>query len=349
MRYSLETTLSSEGTEGVALEPSRRAIASAVPRTEILFEPVRDGYGWRLALVFGNHAPGGICPYYARELCYHCDIGAGEGAAFDVETNRRRLDWFREYYRRRLDSIGHLVVYNSGSVLNPREMPPELLDDILRFARLLPAIRVVSFDSREAYIKSEVLKHVLSVVGDGIVARPILGIESADDRARNDVLRKVMPRAAIMRTFRDVGKLATESGRNRIGLDINIVIAGPGTTIETAVEDAARTAELALSAGAQHGVNVDLNLHPYYSGARGAVRFPDHRRCSIETTARAAAAIALVVRSMRALSGIFIGWQDEAHDLEQEQRSVELEQARSAFDQFNQTNDPTIFPESWLT
>ncbi|HEV3417751.1 MAG TPA: hypothetical protein VG056_13080, partial [Pirellulales bacterium] len=319
------------------------------PRPEVLFEPVRDRYGWRLALVFGNHAPDGICPYYAGELCHHCDIGAGEGAAFDLTTNRRRLAWFRDYYRRCLDSIGHLVLYNSGSVLNPREMPPELLDDVLGFARVLPAVRVVSLDSREAYIKNDTLRHILSVVGEGTTLRPILGIESGNDRIRNDVLRKAMPRAAIMRTFRDLGTLAKEYGPNRIGLDINIVIAGPGTTTLTAVDDAVGTAELALSAGAEHGVHVDLNLHPYYIGARAAVRFPDHRRCSIETTAQAAAAIALVVRSMRAPSGIFIGWQDEAHDLEQERRSFELKQARSAFDRFNQTNDPIAFPESWLT
>ena len=158
-----------------------------------------------------------------------------------------------------------------------------------------------------------------------------------------------MPRAAIMRTFRALGALATEYGPNRIGLDINIVIAGPGTTLETAVDDAIHTAELALVAGDQHGVSVELNLHPYYSGARGSVRFPDHRRCSIQTTAQAAAAIVRVVRSMQVQSGIFIGWQDEAHDLEQEQRSSELNQARSAFDRFNQTNDPAVFLESWLT
>jgi hypothetical protein len=344
-----ETTLSGDRTDGLALEPVRSRIAGAVPRQEVLFEPVHDRYGWRLALVFGNHAPSGICPYYTGELCYHCDIGAGEGVAFDVATNAQRLDWFRDYYRRHLGSVGHLVIYNSGSVLNPREMPREVLDEILGFARSIPAVRVVSLDSREAHINIETLKRVLSVVGEGIMVRPILGVESADDRIRNEVLRKAMPRAAIMRVFRDLGTLAAEYGGDRIGLDINIVIAGPGTTIETEVDDALRTAELALSAGAQHGVSVDLNLHPYYIGARGSARFPDHRRCSIATTARAAARIALAVRSMGGDSTIFIGWQDEAHDLDQEQRAFELKHARSVFDCFNQTNDPAVFLESWLT
>ena len=38
-------------------------LASTIPRvappSASLFEPVRDRYGWRLSLVFGNHAPNG--------------------------------------------------------------------------------------------------------------------------------------------------------------------------------------------------------------------------------------------------------------------------------------------------
>ena len=37
----------------------------ARPADRLLFAPTRDRYGVRLALVFGNHAPGGQCPYYA--------------------------------------------------------------------------------------------------------------------------------------------------------------------------------------------------------------------------------------------------------------------------------------------
>src|SRR5262249_22948617 len=147
-----------------------------------------------------------------------------------------------------------------------------------------------------------------------------------------------MPRRAIERVFRDLGALAARHGTDRVGVDVNVVIGAPGTTDETAVLDATLTAEFALAQGSQHGVNVDLNLHPYYTGARGLARFTLHRRCSIETTARAASQIAELVRSMGACCRIFIGWQDEAHDAEPEQRALELDRARFAFDRFNQTN-----------
>jgi hypothetical protein len=307
-----------------------------------LFEPVRDRYGWRLALVFGNHAAGGACPYYAADRCFHCDIGAGEGAAFDRSANGRRLALFRAIYERDLTSISHLVLYNSGSILNSREMPPELLGEILAFARSLPAVCVVSLDSREAYIRPAILTRILSVAGEVIVVRPILGIETADDRLRNEVLQKAMPRSAIDRVFRDLAAVAAECGHSRIGLDVNIVIAGPGTTASTSVTDALATARFALELGARYGVNVDLNLHPYYVGTRGHARFPDHPRCSLATAFKAASEITELVRSMATDSAVFLGLQDEGLDRDGQERVRELSDARAALDQFNQTNDPEI-------
>jgi hypothetical protein len=311
-----------------------------VPRAESLFEPVRDRYGWRLALVFGNHAPGGLCPYVAAQRCFHCDIGSGEGVAFDRATNQERLAFFRDHYQQCLASIDHLVLYNSGSVLNPREMPPDLLEEILAFARSLPSVRVISLDSREAYIRPATMRRVLQSLGERHVVRPILGLETADDRIRNEVLQKAMPQSAIVRVFRDLRDVASEYGSGRVGLDVNIVIAGPGTTSETAVADAMATARFALSSGLEHGIKVDLNLHPYYAGRRGSERFAGHPRCSLVTAVRAISRIAELTHSMAAGSCLFIGWQDEGHDLKREQRTREIEQMRDAFDRFNQTNDP---------
>jgi hypothetical protein len=324
---------------------SEYADPGAVPPTESVFQPVCDRYGWRLALVFGNHAPGGLCPYYMGERCLHCDIGAGEGAAFDLVTNRRRLAWFQEYYCPHLASISHLVLYNSGSILNPLEMPPEFLDEIVAFASSLPTVAVISLDSREPFIKPSALKRILEVAPTKAAIRPILGIESSDDRIRNDVLRKGMSRTAINRVFNDLSRLAVEFGPSRIGLDVNIVIAGPGTSRETAIDDAVGTARFALTKGADHGIRVDLNLHPYYPGARGLGRFADHPRCSLATMIEVGTIIADLVRSEEAATAIFIGWNDEGHDAERRQREVEIAKAGAAFDRFNQTNDSRALDE----
>ena len=75
-------------------------------------------------------------------------------------------------------------------------------------------------------------------------------------------------------------------------------------------------------------MRVDLNLHPVlYWRARPRAFSRSRGRCSIATTAAAACEIAQLVRSTRAMTYVFIGWQDEGHDREQFERALELERA----------------------
>ncbi len=338
----------------MSAEPAdRHAPAYHIPKPESVFELVRDRYGQRLAIVLGNHAAGGFCPYYTQDRCLHCDIGAGEGVAFDLAMNHRRLAWFREFYRAYLDTLNHLVLYNSGSVLNPREMPVPLLDEIVPWACSLPAMRVISLDSREPFIKAGTLTRLIATVANAaarpIVIRPILGIESSDDHIRNEVLQKAMPQSAVERAFRVLKEVSAESGPQCIGLDANIVIAGPGTTSDTAVVDAVTTARDVLNMAERHHIAVDLNLHPYYPGMRSSAVFPHHLRCSLKTTGLVAVQIAELVRSRNQGSAIFIGWNDEGHDRQRHERCDELALAREVFDRFNATNDPSYLNELVLS
>lgn len=286
----------------------------ARPAPQHLFVPARDGYGPRLALVFGNHAPGGQCPYYAAGKCRHCDIGAGEGAAFTAELNRRRLAWFQEHYRQAVRETAHLVLYNSGSLLNRVEMPADVLDEILAWARSLPALRVVSLETREHVVTAEAVRRVADALGPRITGRLILGLETADDHLRDTVLVKRMPRTAVLRAVETMATVAAAVGPQRLGLTVNILVGGPGTSAHTAVEDAQATASFAVRAGHEAGLSVDLNLHPYYRSARGRTFFPAHPACPPETLAAAAAAIGQLAAASADPSMIFIGTNDEGHD-----------------------------------
>lgn len=319
------------------------AVPSAVPPTSSLFQPTADHYGLRLAFVFGNHAPGGFCPYYVGTRCHHCDIGVGEGTAFDIATNLRRLDWFRQHYATVWPQVSHLVLYNSGSVLNRQEMPLELIEQILEFAHSLPNLRVVSMDSREHFIQPDSLIHASQILGTAIAVRPILGLETSNEFIRNQLLEKQMPRLNILRAYAAIKSASAQLGPHRVGLDVNVVVAGPGTTVETAMTDAVETARFAFQAGRDFGVSVDLNIHPYYPSMRGQARFPGHERCSLSVLARSMAAICELRRTMAPTSNIFIGWHDEAHDQEPHRRATELTLAHQAFDQFNRTQDVRCF------
>ena len=277
----------------------------ARPADRLLFAPTHDRYGIRLALVFGNHAPGGRCPYYTAGKCRHCDIGAGEGVAFTSELNRQRLAWFQEHYRQVLPEVGHVVLYNSGSLLNPLEMPADLLDEILAWTRTLPGLRIVSLETREGVATQLTVRRVADAVGIGRTVRVILGMETSDDHLRNEVLAKEMPRAAVNRVIEAIRLVTGELGRERIGLTFNILIGGPGTTEQNALADALATAQFALGTSRGANVSVDLNLHPYYRGARGQLNFPAHPRCSAHTVALAASAIAELIGTLRPANRTF--------------------------------------------
>lgn len=314
---------------------------SVCPPPQSIFEPERDCYGWRLALVFGNHAADGECPYYAASRCHHCDIGKGEGAAFDRRQNLRRLRWFRNHYADILDGVNHLIYYNSGSVLNPREMSVDVLDELIAFARSLPALKVLSLDSREAYITEATIRRVANALGPDRTVRPIIGLETSDDHLRDEVLDKKMPRTAVYRAFETVGTVANELGPRRVGVDVNVLVGAPGTTRKTAVADAVETARFALDCGRQVGIPVDLNIHPYYPSRRGLAGFPQHPRCHPQIVAQAALEIVALCRSLSVTGAIFIGWHDEGHDQQPVQRAKALDPVRDCFGSFNSTQDPT--------
>ena len=305
------------------------------PPGESVFLPVSDGYGLRLALVFGNHAPEGRCPYYAANRCHHCDIGAGEGAAFDEATNLARLAWLLdEHHADVLKELAHVIIYNSGSTLNRRELPRVLLHRILERVGALPQLRLLSFDSREPYITTDVMLEIADRMGSCRV-RPIIGLETADDTLRNEVLQKAMPRAAVERAFDAVARAAETIGSQRTGVDVNVVIGGPGTDDASAVEDALQTARYVYGLGDQRGLAVDLNLHPYYPSQRSSAQFRDHPRCSLKTAARAVLAMAGERDALAPTSKLFIGWQDEGHDTQQRERNDELTAAKGLFRRFN--------------
>jgi hypothetical protein len=293
-------------------------------------------------LVFGNQAPGGQCPYYTAGQCHFCDIGSGEGVAATAESNRQRLAWFQQRYRSVLPQVAHLVLYNSGSILNSRELSGEVLVEILTWARSLPDLRVVSMETRESAVTEFSVRRVAEALGPGSMLRVILGLETSDDYRREQLLGKRMSRAAVQRAVEAIGLAASELAAERIGLTFNILIGGPGTTARTAVDDAVATADFALGLGEAAKLSVDLNLHPYYPSARGRLHFPDHPRCSPQTVANVALATGEKVSRRFPPTAIYIGIEDEGNDVESAQLGRGDQAARDAFAKFNQSQDTAV-------
>ena len=343
----------------------------AEPDANQLFRVENDSYGKRLALIFGNHAHGGECPFFTAARCHHCDIGMGEGAAFDLATNRQRLAWFQRRFQDEWASIAHLIIYNSGSVLNPVEFPFEFLQDVLAFARELPEVKGVSLDSRESFVTIPRIRQIVEGLREDQCTRIILGIESSDDHIRNTLLQKGMTRRGIQNAFDRVAEVASgceepagiDAGQpspgqpspgqpavrragvmpHRVGIDVNILVGGPGTTDQTAVTDSVNTAQFVLD---HCQIPVDFNIHPYYPSSRGLRRFPDHVRCPTAVLFESVDAIMDLCENHESRPQVFIGTNDEGHNTDSIGQIQTARSVGSLIRRFNATQERALLRDS---
>jgi hypothetical protein len=312
----------------------------AIPPANVLFPLTYDVRGLRLAIVLGNQAIGGTCPFAKARLCHHCDIGLGEGVRFSTELNLRRVEWLKNYYASVFPELSHLIIYNSGSTLNPVELSPEVIESLLSYVRTLPNLKVVSMDSRESFVTSSRVVQIASQLGLGRELRIILGVESADDKIRNGILEKRMSKRAIEFAVRAIASAREKLNGGQMtdiassGLSINVIIGGPGTSVATAIKDAVETCCYSVELAENYGLRVDLNLHPYYPSQRAMSRFPDHPRASLMLLCEA---IYAIVERIKNRAVLFVGLQDEGHDQQQARRKAELVIFTEAIQFFNKT------------
>jgi hypothetical protein len=262
--------------------------------------------------------------------------------------NLARFMWLQQYYSSIWPRVAHLVVYNSGSVLNRLELAPEILTAVLDFARSLPALRLVSVESREAFVTPEAVSRLAADLGSGREVRVIVGIESANDTVRNKLLRKQMPRRAIERAVRAISTVRRELVVHHEkkaalpGLAANVIVGGPGTTLASIAQDAVETSMYSLTLAQAYDLPLDLNLHPYYPSKRGTARFPDHSRPSLQALVDA---ICSVAQSVGNKALVFVGLEDEGHDQDARGHAEQVTRLGRAVDHFNRTGRPDLFRE----
>ncbi|MBU1105454.1 MAG: hypothetical protein KKB51_02205 [Candidatus Riflebacteria bacterium] len=294
-----------------------------------LFEPVASPRGLRLALVFGNESPTGCCPYYNIQ-CIHCDLGAGEGVSFSHEMNRQRLEFLQQYYSEILPKICHLVIYNYGSTLNDSELSKETRQRILEFASRLPAVKRISFDSREHFVTAARIGEMLPLLRPDQSLSITLGLESQSEEVRIGHLKKTITRSEVDSVFNALSVYS-----DRTAVEMNVLFQPPGITGNEAIAEVVATIEYGIELMQQHGVLVDFNFHPYYPSIKGTKFFPDHPRAMMEHAIRALFMIIRLITAKSPESRIFVGWNDEGHDLQPTVKKMKQLLYSPAFAAFN--------------
>lgn len=309
------------------------AIDKIQPPPESLFNPVMGPLGLRLALVFGNESPDGCCPFFTTQ-CLHCDIGGGEGPGFNFNLNKARLDFFAHKFAEFWSKISHLVIYNYGSTLNQVEFSRETLAEILKFVRSQEMIKRASFDCREYFINEDAVAFLVENTRPDQTVSITLGFESQSEDVRVNHLKKKMTKEHVENLFSVLAKFSS-----RTAVEMNVLFQPPGVAGTPAVNEAVATAQYGLDLMSRHGVRVDFNFHPYYPSIKGSEAFPDHPRARLEDAIRS---LILISRKIKAHGGgslLFVGGNDEGHDLQPSLKQMKQLLYDPAFAAFNLSQD----------
>jgi len=89
-----------------------------------------------------------------------------------------------------------LVIYNGGSFLNDKEIPAKTQLAILNFVRRHKTIEKIMVESRAEYVNEIKLRQYKEALGEKKLEIAI-GLESADDKVRNECLKKGMSKATF--------------------------------------------------------------------------------------------------------------------------------------------------------
>lgn len=214
---------------------SRHCAASSDIRTGYVDgRPVRR-------LVITLRGPG--CGWVTRgDGCIMCGHHAGTTRGV-VPTPEEYLAQFRsELARYDLCETEVLSLYNSGSMLNPEEIPRAALEQILADIRDLPTIRKVVLETRAEYVSGERLSRLRDILGAGKSLSIAMGLETSDDKKRSLCLNKGCSLAEIRR--------AVEAARGLARVQLYTILGIPFLTEAEAVEDTVHTIRCARDMGA---------------------------------------------------------------------------------------------------
>jgi len=112
-----------------------------------------------------------------------------------------RLIFYYAYWLIRKAKPEILVIYNGGSFLSDKEIPPKTQLAILNFVRQHKTIKKIMVESRAEFVNPEKIAEYKYALGDKEL-EIAFGLESANDRVRNDCLNKGMSKKTFARAIR---------------------------------------------------------------------------------------------------------------------------------------------------
>ncbi|MBI5546820.1 MAG: hypothetical protein HY901_23300, partial [Deltaproteobacteria bacterium] len=156
-----------------------------------------------------------------------------------------------------LDGVGELDLYNSGSFFADAEIPPAAREAML--ARLSGTkVRRVLVESRPEFVKAEPLAAARRALGTFAELEVGIGLESADDRVRDQLVNKGFGKPEFERAVAVLGEVGAR-------LLVYVLVKPLGLSEREAIEDATSTARYVFDAARRCGVKgARIALQPVF-------------------------------------------------------------------------------------
>ena len=188
------------------------------------------------------------CRFRESGFCTYCDYGGNRNLTLEEAT-----EGLKEILSQMKDPVREILLGTFGSILDPREMSPDILLSVLSVVRA-SRIPTVILETHSATISDPVLNLLQKALpGQELVIE--MGLESSNPDVLENSLGKSMDLAVLERNIELIHQ-------HRMSVVLNVFVGAPFLTPEEQVEDAVRSTEWAVQHGSDRVVLFPCNLKP---------------------------------------------------------------------------------------
>jgi len=189
--------------------------------------------------------------------CLMCGHYAGTTRGIVPSADETIAQFRKEIDRYDMTTVKVVSLYNSGSVLNPDELPFGALKSLCREIACIPSISKVVFESRAEYIDRDKLLVLKDILGQRIMLTIAIGLETSDDVRRALCVNKGCTRRDIEQALWSIRGIAESQ--------LYVLLGIPFLTESEAITDAVESIRYAhlIGAGEIHIEPLTLQAHTF--------------------------------------------------------------------------------------
>jgi archaeosine synthase beta-subunit len=202
-----------------------------------------------------------VIALYTKRCRYQCTFCVlPEGSALTLvgaEQIAHQVDAAFAMVARQQIAIRQISIGNEGSILDARTLPAEHLKMVLERCAAHPGVESIILETRAEFITEQALDRVEEAIG-GCRLTLKVGLETADDHIRNDILGKRMDLGDFERAVKLIG------ARGHKLSSYILLKASPWHTDEQGRADAIATCEYLIRLCEAAGVPLQLRVNSMY-------------------------------------------------------------------------------------